>query len=67
MVTQITVHLVASFVLIMWGVLLKTPKSSIIKTITKKEIQTIINRDVFRFTKILLIANLESYSNKVGF
>jgi hypothetical protein len=37
------------------------------KTITKKEIQTIINRDVFRFTKILLIANLESYSNKVGF
>jgi hypothetical protein len=51
------------------GVLLKTPKSnaSIIKTITKKEIQTIINRDVFRFTKILLIANLESYSNKVGF
>jgi hypothetical protein len=45
MVTQITVQ-VASFVLIMWGVLLKTPKSSIIKTITKKEIQTIINRDV---------------------
>jgi hypothetical protein len=60
--------LVASFVLIMWC-FIKTPKSnaSIIKTITKKEIQTIINRDVFRFTKILLIANLESYSNKVGF
>jgi hypothetical protein len=46
------------------GVLLKS-NASIIKTITKKEIQTIINRDVFRFTKILLIA--ESYSNKVGF
>jgi hypothetical protein len=36
----------ASFVLIMCFI--KTPKSnaSIIKTITKKEIQTIINRDV---------------------
>jgi hypothetical protein len=65
---QITVHLLLLCAYNV-GVLLKTPKSnaSIIKTITKKEIQTIINRDVFRFTKILLIANLESYSNKVGF
>ena len=60
MVTQITVHLVASFVPIIWAVLLKTPKSnaSIIKTITKKEIQTIINPDVFRFTKILFDSQL---------
>ena len=42
--TQIAVHLLASFVLIICGVLLKTPKSSakMIKTNNKNNIQTVI-------------------------
>ena len=43
-VTQMAVHLLASFVLMICGVLLKTPKSRARnnKIATKKEIQTII-------------------------
>jgi hypothetical protein len=42
--TQIPVHTPASFELIMWGVLLNTPKSRAKKTkmVTKKIIQTIM-------------------------